>query len=135
MGRDDMGIQSYNGVGKWEHALQLFFDISFFLILWRLALECGKKLLDCSDSGRRILVTQVPKIGYALKLPNNDNKKKIVKKFSHSHKEINQIYQSIHNLMRQAHKEINSATAAALTTALVWSIILDPCRLKIADQG
>jgi hypothetical protein len=27
--------------------------------------------------------------------------------------------------MRQAHKEMNPATAAALTTALVWSSILD----------
>ena len=47
------------------------------------------------------------------------------KKFSHSLKEMNRIYQSISNLMRQAHKEMNPATAAALTTALVWSRILD----------
>jgi hypothetical protein len=60
-----------------------------------------------------------------LKLPNNDNKKKKITKNSHSHKEINQIYQSISNLMRQAHKEMNPVTAAALTTALVWSSILD----------
>ncbi len=39
--------------------------------------------------------------------------------------------------MRQAHREMNPATAAALTTALVWSSILDamlvrasPCRFK-----
>jgi hypothetical protein len=66
--------------------------------VWLIELENGKKLQDCSDSGRRILVTQVPK------LPNNDTKKKKITKFSHSHKEINQIYQSIHNWMRQAHK-------------------------------
>jgi hypothetical protein len=52
-------------------------------------------------------------------LPNNDNKKKKITIFSHSHKEINQIYQSIPNWMRQAHKEMNPVTAAALTTA--WS--------------
>ena len=51
--------------------------------------------------------------------------RKKITKFPHSHKEINQIYQSIHNWMRQAHKEMNPATAAALTTALVWSSILD----------
>jgi hypothetical protein len=51
--------------------------------------------------------------------------KRKIKKFSQSLKEINQIYQSIPNLMRQAHKEMNPATAAALTTALVWSRILD----------
>jgi hypothetical protein len=49
---------------------------------------------------------------------------KKIKTFSHSHKETNQIYHSIPNLMRQAHKEMNPATAAALTTALVWSSIL-----------
>jgi hypothetical protein len=43
----------------------------------------------------------------------------------HSQKEINQIYQNIHNWMRQAHKEMNPATAAALTTALVWSNMID----------
>jgi hypothetical protein len=48
-------------------------------------------MLDCSDSGKRILVTQVPKIGYALKLPNNDNKKKKIKTFSLSHKEISNL--------------------------------------------
>ncbi len=73
----------------------------------------------------RILVTQVPRIGHALKLPNNDNKKKKINKFSRSHIEINQIYQSIHNLMRQAHKEMSPATTAALTTDLVWSSVLD----------
>jgi hypothetical protein len=41
-------------------------------------------------------------------LPKNDNKKKKIKKFSLSHKEINRIYQSIPNLMRQAHKEMAS---------------------------
>jgi hypothetical protein len=58
-------------------------------------------------------------------LPNNNNKKKKITTFSHSHKEINQIYQSIPNWMRQAHKEMNPVTAAALTTALVWSSIFD----------
>ena len=48
----------------------------------------------------------------------------------HSQKEINQIYQNIHNWMRQAHKEMNPATAAALTTALVWSRILDAMLLR-----
>ena len=43
----------------------------------------------------------------------------------HSQKEINQIYQNIHNWMRQAHKEMNPATAAALTTALVRSNMID----------
>jgi hypothetical protein len=78
----------------------------------------------------RILVTQVPKLGYTKKLSNNDTKKKTITKFSHSHKEINQIYQSIPNWMRQAHKEMNPATAAALTTALVWSRILDAMLLR-----
>jgi hypothetical protein len=58
-------------------------------------------------------------------LPNKDNKKKKITKCSQSLKEINQIYQSIPNWMRQAHKEMNPATGAALTTALVWSSILD----------
>jgi hypothetical protein len=58
-------------------------------------------------------------------LPNNDKKKKKITKFAHSHKEINQIYQSIPNLMREAHKEMNPATAATFTTALVWLSILD----------
>jgi hypothetical protein len=49
----------------------------------------------------RILVTQLPKIGYALKLPKNYKKKKITKN-SHSHKEMNQTYQSIPNRMRQS---------------------------------
>jgi hypothetical protein len=73
----------------------------------------------------RILATQLNKIGYALKLPKNANKKKKITKNSHSHKEINQIYQSIHTAWGKAHKEMNPATAAALTTALVWSSILD----------
>jgi hypothetical protein len=43
--------------------------------------------------------------------------------------------------MRQAHKEMNSATAAALTAALVWSRILDAMlvraqmQIQMADQG
>jgi hypothetical protein len=40
------------------------------------------------------------------KLPAMPTKRKKITKFSQSHKEINQIYQSIHNLMRQAHKEM-----------------------------
>jgi hypothetical protein len=43
-------------------------------------------------------------------------KRKKIEKFAHLHKEINQIYQSIPNLMRQAHKEMNPATAAALNS-------------------
>jgi hypothetical protein len=85
-----MGIQRYNGrgktgLGKWgngerEHGLQLFcrhlllFSSSAFGIA-----GMRKKLLDCSNIGRRILVT--PKIGYTLKLPNNDIKKKKITKF------------------------------------------------------
>jgi hypothetical protein len=46
------------------------------------------------------------------------SKRKKITKFPQSDKEINQIYQSIHNnWMRQAHKEMNPATAAAL----LWS--------------
>jgi hypothetical protein len=30
-------------------------------------MESGKKLLDCIDTGMRILVTQGPKLGYAKK--------------------------------------------------------------------
>ncbi len=54
-------------------------------------------------------------------------KRKKIEKFAHSHKEINQIYQSIPNLMRQAHKEMNPARQQQLqhSTALVWSSILD----------
>ncbi len=118
------------GEGKWGQGngsmhFNFFVDIFSFLLRRLAQLESEKKLLDCSDSGRRILVTQVPRIGHALKLPKNDNKKKKITKNSHSHIEINQIYQSIHNLMRQAHKEMSPATAAALTIALVWSSI--PC--------
>ena len=57
-------------------------------------------------------------------MPNNDTKKEKITKFSHSHKEINQIYQSIHNWMRQAHKQMNLATAEALTTALDDAILM-----------
>ena len=65
--------------------LNFFVGISLSFLLLRLAkLESEKKLLDCSDSGRRIVVTQVPRIGHALKLPNNDNKKKKLQNF-HNH--------------------------------------------------
>ena len=87
----------------------------------------------------RILVTQLPKIGYALKLPNNDKKKKKSLNFHIHIKKKNQIYQSFHNLMRQTHQEMNPSTAAALTTALVWSDMLDAMLVSvtnhIADQG
>jgi hypothetical protein len=33
--------------------------------------------------------------------------------------------------MRQAHKEMNPVTAAALTTALVWSSILDALAMLV----
>ena len=39
----------------------------------------------------RILVTQLLKIGYAFKLPKNDDKKKKIKTFSLSHKEISNL--------------------------------------------
>jgi hypothetical protein len=78
----------------------------------------------------RIIVTQVPEIGNALKLPNNENKKKKITKFSLSHKEISKTYLSIHNLMRQANKKMNPATAAALTTALVWSNMIDAMQVQ-----
>ena len=32
--------------------------------------------------------------------------------------------------MRQAHKEMNPATAAALTTALVWSNMIDAMQVQ-----
>ena len=40
--------------------------------------------------------------------------------------------------MRQAHKEMNPATAAALTTALVWLSMqcwLEPMQIQIADRS
>ena len=106
-----MDIQRENGareMGKREHALQLFcrhlllFSSSAFGIA-----RMREKLLHCSDSGRRIVVTR---IGCTLKLPNNDKKKKKITKFAHSHKEINQIYQSIPNWIRQAHKSNHSCS-------------------------
>ena len=36
--------------------------------------------------------------------------------------------------MRQAHKEMNPATAAALTTALVWSSMLDAMMVRAYMQ-
>ena len=87
---DEMGIQWYNeggktGLGKWGIRSMHF---NFFVDIW-------------------ILVTQLLKIGYAFKLPKNDNKKKKITKNSHSHKEINQIYQSIHTAWDKANKEMN----------------------------
>ena len=126
LGRDELGIQRYNGrgetgLGKWGNGnihFNFFVDISF--LLRRLVqLQCGKKLLDCSNSGRRILVTQVPKIGYAFKLPNSDNKKKKISKVSHSHKETNKIYLSMHNCMRQSPQTNESSDNCSTQT--VWS--------------
>jgi beta-galactosidase GanA len=83
----EIDIQRYNGrrktgLGKWGDALQLF-DIFSFLLRRLASLKCGKKLLDCSDSVRRILdQTQVPKIGNELKFPNKENKKKNYKIFT-----------------------------------------------------
>ena len=91
----------------------------------------------------RDLAIQVPKLGYPKKLSNNDTKIKR-KKLQNTHihnKELNQIYWNIHNWMRQAHKEMNPATAAALTTALVWSNIWlmqywwEPMQIKIASPS
>jgi hypothetical protein len=120
LGRDEMDIQRENGVRETGACTSTFLSTSpslFFFGVWHSwnpGRSCWTAVTACSDSGRRILVTQVP-TGYAFKLPNNDNKKKKITKFSHSHKEINRIYQSIPNLMRQANKEMNPATASALS--------------------
>jgi hypothetical protein len=78
-----------------------------------------------------ILVTQVPKIDFASKLPNNKNKKKKNTKFSHSHKEILKSNLPKYPQLDEAtHKEMNPVTAAALTTTLVWSSILDAMQVQ-----
>jgi hypothetical protein len=94
--RSEDEIQRYNGRGKtglgkgwpfrgktglWKREqlslfwLHLLFSSSAFGIAGMREEAAG---LQC---GRRILLTQVPRIGHALKLPNNDNKKKKIKKF------------------------------------------------------
>ncbi len=81
MGRDEMGKgrrREKRDKGAWTSTFFNVIKLIFFSFLLRrlVLLECGKKLLDCSDSGKRILVTQVPKIDSTFKLPSNDNKKR-----------------------------------------------------------
>jgi hypothetical protein len=58
-------------------------------------LKSGKKLLDSSDTGMRILVTQGLKLDYTKKLPNINTKRINYKTFPLFNKEMKQIYQSI----------------------------------------
>ena len=76
-----MGIQRENGVRGTGPCTSTFLSTSPSLFFFGVR---HSWMLDCSDSGKRILVTQVPKIGYASKLPNNDNKKKKLQNF-HNH--------------------------------------------------